>query len=91
MPPMRTPAMEISASPATTARQFVNFIRAWGDLGLRHTQFNVFDLEALKDAQSNPEKYPELVVRVAGYSAHFVYIPRDTQDAIIARCEQCLS
>jgi formate C-acetyltransferase len=78
-------------APGTTARQFVNFIRAWGDLGCSHTQFNVFDVETLKDAQDNPEKYPDLIVRVAGYSVRFVYLDRTAQDAIIARAEQGLS
>jgi pyruvate-formate lyase len=77
-------------SPGTTARQFVNFIRAWGDLGCSHTQFNVFDVKTLRDAQKTPGKYPDLIVRVAGYSARFVYLDKVAQDAIIARAEQCL-
>lgn len=77
-------------APSTTPMQFLNFIRAWGDYALSHTQFNVFDVETLKDAQVHAEKYPDLIVRVAGYSAHFIYLTKDAQDSLIARAEQCL-
>jgi pyruvate formate-lyase/glycerol dehydratase family glycyl radical enzyme len=75
-------------SLSTTPKQFLNFIRAWGELGLSHTQFNVFDVKTLKDAQVYPEKYPDLIVRVAGYSAHFAYLNKEAQDSIILRAEQ---
>lgn len=39
----------------------------------------------LEDAQVHPEKYPDLIVRVAGYSAVFVNLPRDVQDEVISR------
>jgi benzylsuccinate synthase len=58
------------------------------DLGLDHVQFNCVSDEALRAAQKEPEKYPELIVRVAGYSAHFVDISRKTQDNIIQRTVQ---
>ena len=34
-------------------------------------QFNIVDLSILVDAKAHPEKYPDLVVRVSGYSAYF--------------------
>lgn len=45
----------------------------------------VCDKGELEDAQVNPEKYPDLIVRVAGYSAVFVDLPRDVQDEVISR------
>jgi pyruvate-formate lyase len=39
----------------------------------------------LMDAQKHPEKYPSLLVRVAGYMAHFVELPKHVQDEIINR------
>lgn len=78
-------------SPTTTAKQFVDLVRAWGDLGISHIQFNVFDEKKLRDAQVRPEKYPDLIVRVAGYSALFIDLGKDTQESIIKRCEQVLS
>jgi len=44
--------------------------------------------ETLRSAQRDPERYAELIVRVAGYSAHFVDISRKTQDNIIQRTVQ---
>jgi formate C-acetyltransferase len=53
-----------------------------------HIQFNVLDTAILRDAQKNPEKYPDLVVRVAGFSAFFTRLHKGVQDEIIARTEQ---
>jgi len=68
---------------------FMDYIRSWGDLGISHIQFNVVDREKLLDAQKNPEKYQDLLVRVAGYSAYFVDLSKGLQDSIIARTSQC--
>ena len=67
-----------------------SYMRTWGDLGLNHVQFNMIDDATLRAAQKDPEKYQEVIVRVAGYSAHFVDINRKTQDNIIQRTIQGL-
>ncbi|MDY6844057.1 MAG: glycine radical domain-containing protein, partial [Thermodesulfobacteriota bacterium] len=59
--------------------------KTWADLGCDHVQFNMVDNETLRAAQKEPEKYTELIVRIAGYSAHFVDMNKKTQDTIIAR------
>ncbi|MBI9075109.1 MAG: formate acetyltransferase [Desulfatibacillum sp.] len=64
------------------------YLKTWADLGLDHVQFNMVSDETLRAAQSDPEKYQEVIVRVAGYSAHFVDISRKTQDNIIQRTVQ---
>lgn len=55
-----------------------------------HVQYNVVSRETLLDAQVHPEKHRDLIVRVAGYSAFFNVLSRQTQDDIIARTEQVL-
>lgn len=50
-------------------------------------QINVVDRATLLDAQNHPELYPDLVVRVSGFSAYFVNLWKTTQDEIIARTE----
>jgi pyruvate-formate lyase len=65
-----------------------SYMDTWYNLGLDHIQFNCVSDEALRSAQKEPEKYQELIVRVAGYSAHFVDISRKTQDNIIQRTVQ---
>lgn len=52
-----------------------------------HVQFNVVGTKTLKDAQVNPEKYKDLMVRVAGYSALFTPLNKELQDDIIKRME----
>ena len=46
---------------------------------------SVVDHGQLEDAQKHPEKYPDLIVRVAGYSAVFVNLTRDVQDELLSR------
>ena len=45
----------------------------------------VVDHGQLEDAQKHPEKYPDLIVRVAGYSAVFVNLTKDIQDELLSR------
>ncbi|MDY6935796.1 MAG: pyruvate formate lyase family protein [Spirochaetota bacterium] len=66
------------------------YMKTWADLGLDHVQFNMVDDATLRAAQKDPEQYQEVIVRVAGYSAHFVDISRKTQDNIIQRTIQGL-
>ncbi len=48
-------------------------------------QGNVTDVETLIKAQKNPENYPNLIVRVGGFSARFVNLAKDIQDDVINR------
>ncbi|KXA93559.1 hypothetical protein AKJ37_01860 [candidate division MSBL1 archaeon SCGC-AAA259I09] len=66
---------------------FVNLLKTYFDLGGYHAQFNVIGADTLKDAKEHPEKYPDLLVRVAGYSAYFTELNPEIQDEIIARTE----
>jgi trans-4-hydroxy-L-proline dehydratase len=50
-------------------------------------QVNVVDNADLRDAQAHPDKYRDLVVRVAGYSDYFVNLAPNIQDEVIARSE----
>lgn len=68
-------------------RNFVSLVRTFLDRRGWHIQFNVVDAATLRDAQQHPEKYPTLMVRVAGYSAYFNDLCRETQNDIISRTE----
>jgi formate C-acetyltransferase len=61
------------------------------DLKGWHVQYNIVSKETLLAAKENPEKYRDLIVRIAGYSAFFTTLSPDTQDDIIARTEHSLS
>lgn len=66
-------------------QSIITLLRTSSFLGNGQMQFNCVDNETLKEAQKNPEKYRDLVVRVAGYSAFFVELCKEVQDEIIAR------
>ena len=69
---------------------FLDYLKTWKEKRIPHVQFNVVDRETLLKAQEYPEKYRDLIVRVAGFSAYFVDLSKGLQDHIIARTEQSL-
>lgn len=71
-------------APGST-EALMNFLKSMCTLGVFHVQFNVVDAETLLDAQEHPEEYNGLLVRVAGYTAYFTELGRETQDDIISR------
>jgi formate C-acetyltransferase len=71
-------------------KKFVDLIDTYVYLGGHHIQVNSVSKETLRDAQVHPEKYPTLMVRVAGYSAYFVDLAKPTQDDVIGRTEHIL-
>lgn len=68
-------------------RKLCELIRVWCDLKLWHIQFNVINRQTLLDARIDPERYRDLIVRIAGYSAYFVDLSPELQDDLIARTE----
>ncbi len=67
--------------------KFVHLVRTYFKLDGHHVQFNVVDAATLRAAQENPEKYRDLIVRVAGYSDYFCDVGKALQNEIIARTE----
>jgi formate C-acetyltransferase len=65
--------------------QMIGLIDLYHSLGGHHLQINCQDKNVLIDAQKHPERYPTLLVRVAGYMAYFVELPKHAQDEIINR------
>ncbi len=65
--------------------RFGHIIDAYCKFGGQHIQFNILSYEDLLDAKEHPEKYPELLVRVSGYSAYFKDLNDAMKDEIITR------
>lgn len=84
--------LNIKLSPSSVAgptgtRKLMSLIRTACDLKLWHLQFNIINRDTLIAAQRDPEKYRNLLVRVAGYSAYFVDLTPQLQNEIIGRTE----
>lgn len=65
----------------------VQLIRTYFRLDGHHIQFNVVTTDTLREAQKHPEKYRDLIVRVAGYSDYFIDLSESLQNEIIRRTE----
>ncbi len=67
--------------------RLVSLVRSYFRLDGHHIQFNVVSAETLREAQKHPEKYRDMIVRVAGYSDYFNDLGTDLQNEIICRTE----
>jgi len=65
--------------------QLASILEAYFELGGRELQINPIGSDTLRDAQAHPEKYPDLSVKVTGYSARFIDLRKELQDDIIDR------
>ena len=63
----------------------ITLLKTASIMGNGQMQFNCVDNATLIDAQNNPEKHRDLIVRVAGYCAFFVELCKEVQDEIISR------
>ncbi len=64
-----------------------SLIKTYLTHGGKHVQFNIVDKEEMVDAKIHPDEHPELIVRVAGYSAYFTRLTPGIQDEVIERME----
>ena len=62
-------------------------VKSFIDRGGHQLQVNKINKDTLLDAQKNPEKYANLIVRVWGWSGYFVELDRVYQNQIIQRVE----
>ncbi len=94
----RTPngaTLELKLHPASVKGEsgleaMVGILRTFVELGGFYLQVDVVDSEMLKDAQEHPERYPNLSVRISGWSARFATLNKEWQDMIIQRTQQLL-
>jgi pyruvate-formate lyase len=65
--------------------KLTDMVSTYFEKGGMHVQFNVVNQEDLLEAQTHPENYQDLVIRVSGYNAYFVNLTKTLQDDIIDR------
>ena len=79
-------AASIVGSP-DSIEKLMAYTNAFLGSGGTHIQYNLLDTEQLKDAKVHPENYPDLIVRIGGFSAYFVQLSPEIQDDVIYRSE----
>jgi formate C-acetyltransferase len=77
-----------SVQGETGLQALVGLMRTFVQLGGIFLQTDVVDDALLRDAQAHPDRYPNLSVRISGWSARFATLSKEWQDMIIARTEQ---
>lgn len=69
-------------------KKLLALIRVYFSEGGQEMQINATSRETLIDAMNHPEKYPNLIVRVSGFSAYYVTLCREVQQDILNRTQQ---
>ncbi len=77
----------LSLTSTGAKQRLMELVRTYQEQGGYHISVNTVDKEVLYNAQKHPEKYPTLMVRVAGYCAYFIDLSKSLQDAIISRTQ----
>lgn len=72
---------------ADGVEKVARLVQFFVERGGAQMQLNAVNRDRLLDAQKNPEKYRNLIVRVWGWSGYFVELDRPYQDQIIRRAE----
>ena len=70
--------------------KLVKLFETYFKLGGLHYQLNYVSKEDLRNAQTTPEKYRNLRVRVSGFSDYFIFLNEDLQNEIISRTEKSI-
>ena len=68
-------------------RKVAQLVRTFILLGGHQLQLNAVNRQTLLDAQKHPGKYPNLIVRVWGWSGYFDELDTPFQDHVIQRTE----
>ena len=77
--------LDPALADSLTVDRVAALIRTHFELGGTAVFVNVLDAETLRKAHENPEAYPDLIVRVAGFTAHFAVLSPELRQMVMDR------
>jgi pyruvate-formate lyase len=85
-----TAPMQMELDPALSkdeggVEHVANLIKTHFDLGGTQVNLNIMDAQAVLEAHKDPSKYPDLVVRVTGFSAYFASLSPEFRQLVVDR------
>jgi pyruvate-formate lyase len=85
-----TAPMQIELDPALSREEggidnIASLIRTHFDLGGTQINMNVVDADKILEAHEDPSKYPDLIVRVTGFSAYFASLSPEFRQLVVDR------
>lgn len=83
--PMQIEIDPLISDERETIENIATLIKTHFDLGGTMVNINVMDAEKVLEAHKDPSKYPDLVVRVTGFSAYFSSLSPEFRQLVVDR------
>lgn len=83
--PLTLEFAESMFADSDSVKKIAMLVKSYVDMGGHQLQLNAVNTKLMKDAQANPDKYRQLVVRIWGWSAYFVELDKEYQDHVLRR------